>query len=173
MNIVDDFSGYVWSIPLRSKDEAAPVLQDWHRTVENRSGEQLKILVTDNGELVSCAMTEWCSAHGIEHQLTAPYTSAQNGCAEHVHRTLLNKACAMQFTCKAPANMWDEFCSTAAFLTTLTASKTLGGKTPYELWLNRPASLSQLREIGCQAFALIQTQNQKIEQRSSPYMLRL
>jgi hypothetical protein len=99
MNIVDDFSGYVWSIPLRSKDEAAPVLQDWHRAVENRSGERLKILVTDNGELVSHAMTEWCSANGIEHQLTAPYTSAQNGRAERVHRTLLSKARAMRFAC--------------------------------------------------------------------------
>src|ERR1700722_4725513 len=62
MNIVDDFSGYVWSIPLRSKDEAAPALQDWHRVVENRSGERLKILVTDNGELVSRLMTDWCAA---------------------------------------------------------------------------------------------------------------
>jgi transposase InsO family protein len=167
MNIVDDFSGYVWSLPLRSKDEAAPVLQAWHRAVENQSGERLKILVTDNGELVSRSMSEWCSTHGIVHHLTAPYTSAHNGRAERVHRTLLGKARAMRFACKAPPSMWDEFCVTAAYLTTLTASTTLEGKTPFELWFRRAPSLSHLREIGCQAFALIPTQNPKISQRSA------
>ena len=30
MNIIDDYSSYVWTIPLRSKDEAAQTLQVWH-----------------------------------------------------------------------------------------------------------------------------------------------
>ena len=105
MNVIDDFSSYVWSLPLRSKDEAAPVLQSWHRAVENQCGERLKILVTDNGELSSHAITAWCSLHGIDHQFTAPYTSAQNGRAERLHRTLLNKARAMRLTCNAPPNL--------------------------------------------------------------------
>ena len=29
MNIIDDYSSFVWSLPLRSKDEAAPVLKSW------------------------------------------------------------------------------------------------------------------------------------------------
>lgn len=82
MNIIDDFSSYVWTIPLWGKDDGANALEVWHHLVENRSGEKLKILVTDNGELVSHSITHWCGEHGIEHQLTAPYTSAQNGRAE-------------------------------------------------------------------------------------------
>jgi hypothetical protein len=74
MNVIDDHSGYVWSLPLKLKSEAANVLHGWHRAVENRSGQRLKILVTDNGELVSKLMTDWCTEHGIEHHLTAPYT---------------------------------------------------------------------------------------------------
>ena len=105
MNVIDDFSSYVWSLPLRSKDEAAPVLQSWHRAVENQCGERLKILVTDNGELSSHAMTAWASLHGIDHQFTAPYTSAQNGHANHLHHTLLNKARAMCLACNAPPNL--------------------------------------------------------------------
>lgn len=171
MNIVDDYSGYVWSLPLWSKDKAMPVLQAWHRAVENQSGERLKILVTDNGELVSRPMSEWCSTHGIEHHTTAPYTSAHNGRAERVHRTIMGKAHTMRFACKAPPSMWDEFCATAAYLTTLTASTTLGGKTPFELWFDRAPSLSHLHEIGCQAFALIPTHNPKISQRSAPCVL--
>jgi hypothetical protein len=92
MNVIDEFSSYVWSLPLRNKAEAATVLQHWHRAVENQSGNRLKILVTDNGKLVSKVMEAWCSHFSIDHQLTAPYTSAENGQAECLHRTILNKA---------------------------------------------------------------------------------
>ena len=59
---------------------------------------------------MSHLVTDWCGEHGIKHLLTAPYTSAHNGCAEHLHWTLLDKACAMCFTCNTPAWLWDEFC---------------------------------------------------------------
>ena len=85
MNLIDDFSSYAWSLPLKSKDEAASVLQLWHRAVENQSGHCLKILVSDNGELISKSMQDWTSIHGIDHQCTAPYTSAHNGRAERLH----------------------------------------------------------------------------------------
>jgi len=90
MNVIDDFSSYVWSLPLRSKGDAASILQMWHRAVTNQSDNRLQILVTDDGEPVSNAMN---------HRRTAPYTSAQNGRAERLHRTLLEKArdaCIMQ-----------------------------------------------------------------------------
>ena len=79
MNLIDNFSGYVWSIPIRSKGDAFPALQIWHKAVTIQTTRVLQILVTDNGELVSNSMCTWCQTEGIDHQLTAPYTSAQNG----------------------------------------------------------------------------------------------
>jgi len=102
MDVIDDFSSYVWSLPLRSKGDAASILQMWHRAVTNQSDNRLQILVTDNGELVSNAMSDWCAKYGIDHRRTAPYTSAQNGRAERLHRTLLEKARAMLVSCRAP-----------------------------------------------------------------------
>jgi len=47
MDVIDDFSGYVWSLPLQSKGDAASKLQKWRRAaVENQSGHRLKFLVT-------------------------------------------------------------------------------------------------------------------------------
>jgi len=168
MNVIDDFSSYVWTIPLKSKGDAAPSLQNWHRSVENQSGHRLKILVTDNGELVSNSMANWCAEFGIDHRRTAPYTSAQNGRAERLHRTILDKARAMLISCKAPSNLWDEFCATSAYLTNLTPSSSLQGHTPFELWYGRKPSLSHLREIGCHAFVLIPTATPKTYARSRP-----
>jgi hypothetical protein len=171
MNIIDDFTSYIWSILLSSKDEAAKLLPIWQRTVQNQSSAKIKMLVTDNGELVSRSVTDWCSQHGIEHKVTALYTSAQNGRVKCVHRTILNKARSMRLACNAPAFLWDEFCATATYLTTLTAFVALSGKTPYEAWYNEPPSLSHLRKIGCQAFTLIPTNQPKILQRSVPCIL--
>jgi transposase InsO family protein len=171
LNIIDDFSSYVWSIPVRAKSDAAIALQNWHRAVENQSGEKLKILVSDNGELVSKSVSDWCSQHGIDHQLTAPHTSAQNGRAERLHRTILGKARAMRLACNAPAVLWDEFCATSAYLTNLTGTSSLQGRTPFELWSGHQPSLAHLREIGCRAFALVQTHNPKLYRRSTPCIL--
>jgi len=136
MNLIDDFSGYVWSVPLQSKSEACEAIQTWHKAVVTQTGDKLQILVTDNGELVSSNVHDWCNAEGIDHQLTTPYTSAHNGRAECLHRTLLRKACAMRLTCNAPTFLWDEFCATAAYLMTLTATTANNGKTPYKLWFS-------------------------------------
>jgi transposase InsO family protein len=95
MNVIDNHSGYVWSLPLKNKLDASHILQRWHCAVENQSGHKLKIIVTDNGELVSNSMHAWCADHGIDHQRTAPYTSAQNGRAERLHRTILGRAHSM------------------------------------------------------------------------------
>jgi hypothetical protein len=116
-------------------------------------------------------MKDWCLLLGIEHVVTAPHTSAQNGRAEHVHRTILGKACAMCLACHAPTSLWDEFCTTAAYHTNFTTTPTLGHKTAYELWFRHRPSLSHLQEIGCTAFALIQSHNPKIYQHSNPCIL--
>ena len=95
MNVIDDFSSYVWSLPLKSKSKAVNVLWVWHRAVENQTGEKLKVIITDNGELTSKTTRAWCMLHGIKHQTTAPYTSAQNGWAEQLHQTILGKVRTM------------------------------------------------------------------------------
>ena len=158
-------------IPLRAKSDATDALKVWHRLVENQSGEHLKILVTDNGELLSNAVVTWCREHSINHLLTAPYTSSHNGHMEQLHRTLLDKVQTMCLACNTPTSLWDEFCATAAYLMSLTVTSSLNGKTPFELWFGHPPSLSHLYKIRCRAFALVLTHNPKLLQCSVPCVL--
>jgi transposase InsO family protein len=127
MNIIDDFSGYHWTRLLKAKLDASRILRERLEVAEIQSGERLCYLVTDNGELRSNEMTCWCAERGITHLFTALHTSAQNGRVERLHRTLMNKARAMRLACNAPLNLWDEFILTAAYLSTLTASKAANG----------------------------------------------
>ena len=171
MNVIDNYTSYVWSFPLKLKSDTTHALQRWHWAVVNQSGHTLKVIVTDNGKLVSAKMDQWCSDLGIDHQHTAPYTSAQNGCAKCLHCTILGRARSMRLACNAPASLWDEFCATAAYLTNLTASSSIAGKTPHEIWFGTAPSVSHLREIECHAFSLIQTSNPKIFRCSTPCTL--
>jgi len=171
MNIIDDYSSHVWCLPLKSKSEAATILRDWHTAIELHSSRRLKTIVSDNSELLSNSIQDWCATHGIKHLLMAPHTSAQNGHAERLHQTIFGKAWAMQFACSAPPQLWDEFCATASYLTNLTASSSIMGKTPHELWYGSHPSINHLCEIGCKAYALIPTPNPKVLQRSTPCKL--
>ena len=166
--IVDDFSSYMWSLPLRSKDEVAAALTPWKCAVENSSGHRLKTLVTKDSGPISGPMPDWCALHGIEHQVTA---SPQNGRIECLRQMIIGKTRSTRFACNAPLSLWDEFLATTTYLTTLTVSIKYGGKTPYELWKGHSPSLSHLREIGCFAFALIATQVPKVYQYSEPCIL--
>ena len=166
MNIIDDFSSYHWTRLLKTKAEASRALRDWLLAVENQSGDKLCYLVTDNGELRSNEIAQWCSERGIIHQFTAPYTSAQNGRVERLHRTLMNKARAMRLSCNAPLHLWDEFILTSSYLSNLTASKAANNRTPHELWFGTRPSLTHLREIGCRAYVLNSATNPKIAAKS-------
>ena len=55
--------------------------------------------------------------------------------------------------------MWDEFYLMVAHLHEKTPTKSLNGKTPFELWYGCVADYSYMHKIGCQAFILIQNQH--------------
>ena len=119
INIIDDFSSFMWSIPLHSKDEAAPFLKYWLTTLEVQTPYRLQSFLMDNGKLSSSQVCKWCVHQGICHLFTVPYTSAYNGRAECLHCTLFDKARSMLSACNTSANMWDEFCATAAHVTVM------------------------------------------------------
>jgi hypothetical protein len=167
MDIIDDFSSYAWAIPLATKSDAFPALQAWALAREVESGLKVGIFRSDNGELKTDSMREWLLSRGSQHQFTAPYTSAQNGRVERLHRTLMGKARAMRISCNVPVNRWDEFVLTACYLSNRTPVVSQENHTPFERWYGHKPNLSHLREIGCRAFVLIQNRhNPKVYSRS-------
>ena len=167
MNIVDDYTSCVWSIPLKGKGDAFADLIAWERARELETGLKVGTYITDNRELKSNNMREWLASRGTNQLFTAPYTSAHNGRVERMHRTLMAKARTMRIYAKCPPNMWDEFYITASHLQNKTTTRSLNGTTPWEKWHERKPDYSYMREIGCRVFVLIQNKhNPKIYDRS-------
>jgi len=65
--------------------------------VENRMGRKLKTLRSDNStEYTDGAFKEFCDQEGIVRHWTVRGTPQQNGVAERLNRTLLEKARCMR-----------------------------------------------------------------------------
>ena len=133
MDIVDDYTSFPWSIPLRNKDNLFSELKAWKLAREAETGLKVGTYVTDNGELKSHEMAAWLRTRGTDHRFTAPHTSAHIGRVKRMHQTLMAKARTMRIYACLPPYLWDEFYLTASHLHAKTTTRSLKGCTPWEL----------------------------------------
>ena len=143
------------------------VLQRMDGTGQMRDKTKVNIFYTDNrGEYTSKDFKMYLQNQGITHQVTTPYTSAQNGKAEWLHWTFFNRAWAIMSENNFPPRLWGECILTMAYLKDRTPMCTLKDKTPYEAYYGIQPDVSHPWEIGCWAFILKQAeQHSKIYNR--------
>lgn len=68
-----------------------------------------------------------------------------------------------------PGKFWGEAVKTAVYLLNRSPTKSLDGKTPFEVWYGRKPSVRHLRTFGCKVFAKrIQPGITKLADRSTP-----
>lgn len=156
MTIIDDFSRKVWVYFLRHKNETFPTFKKWKILVETQTGKNVKKLRTDNGlEFCSGDFNEFCTNHGIARHKTIPRNPQQNGVAERMNRTLLERARCMLSNAGLwhRRDLWAEATSTACYLVNRSPHSALDFKVPEEIWSGNPVDYSNLRIFGCPAYA--------------------
>ena len=85
--------------------------------VEIEIGQKVKCLKSSNGgEYIDGGFSEYCAAHGIRMEKSIPRTPQQNGVAEHMNRTLNERARSMRLHTGLPKTFWADAVSTAAYL---------------------------------------------------------
>lgn len=153
VTFIDDFSHFTVVYLLKSKDEVLECFQEYNAKFTAHFGVKIARIRCDNGgEYTSKAFRTFCRGEGISMEFTAPYTPQQNGVAERMNRTLLDKARSMVFDAGLPKSLWGEAVLTAAYLSNRSPSSALDvQKTPYEVWYNRKPDIDNLRVFG--AFA--------------------
>ncbi|WVZ14807.1 hypothetical protein V8G54_012373 [Vigna mungo] len=154
LSIIDDFSRRVWIYVLKNKSETFQKFKEWHTQIENQLGCRLKCLRTDNGlEFVSEEFNGFCKEKGIRRHRTVVGTPQQNGLAERMNRTILERVRCMLLGSRLSKAFWGEAANTAVYLINRSPSSALNFKTPMEVWSGRPANYSHLRVFGSLAFA--------------------
>lgn len=87
--LVDDFTHYTWTFPLRAKSDVFACLVAFHAYIQTQFQLPLLALQTDNGrEFDNLALRWHCESHGTVLRLSCPCISSQNGKVERIIRTL-------------------------------------------------------------------------------------
>ena len=90
---------------LRNNDEALESFIHYKKEIENQHNKKIKVLRSDKGGEYESPFGEFCSQHGIVHQITAPYSPQQNGVVEWKNRTLKEMMNAMLISSGLPQNL--------------------------------------------------------------------
>ncbi|KAG7591060.1 Zinc finger CCHC-type superfamily [Arabidopsis thaliana x Arabidopsis arenosa] len=170
MSIIDDYTRKVWVYFLKTKDEAFEKFVEWVGLVENQSDKRVKTLRTDNGlEFCNKQFDSFCESKGIQRHRTCAYTPQQNGVAERMNRTIMEKVRSMLSDSGLPKKFWAEATHTAVLLINKTPSSALSFEIPDKKWSGKPPIYSYLRRFGCVAF--VHTDDGKLDPRAKKGVL--
>ena len=139
VTFVDDFSRRFWVYTLKFKDELFETFLVWKKMVENQTWRKIKVLRSDNGtEYRNDQFSIFCKKEGISRHFTVRDTPQQNGVAERMNRTLLEKVRCMLSNAGLGKQLWAEVVMYASHLINRLPSAALNGKTPLEVWSGKP-----------------------------------
>jgi hypothetical protein len=86
--ILDDFTHYIWTFPLKNKSDVHTILLNFQCYVATHFCLPIQFIQCDNGkEFNNFANRNFFLHHGILLRFSCPYTSPQNGKAERSLRT--------------------------------------------------------------------------------------
>ena len=169
---VDEATRYVWIyiIPNKTSSTVLQILRKWLPLVQNQAGTTLINFRTDEGgeylgETLQ-TVSPFLEEHGITHEQTSAYSSASNGVAERINRTLMDMVRTMMATSKLPAPFWGEAIHTAVKVRNRLPTSSLEGNiSPHEAWFGVAPSIQHLRVFGCLAFYKITHPKTKVQTR--------
>ncbi|KAH9658262.1 Integrase catalytic domain-containing protein [Citrus sinensis] len=146
----------LWHLRLAHMNQVVEKFKVWKTLVENQSGRKLKALRTDNGlEFCNREFETFCQKHGILRHQIVRFTPQQNGLAERMNRTIVDKTRGMLINSKLPRCFWAEAVSTTCYLVNRSPSAAIDFKTPKEIWFGRLPKFENLRIFGCPAYVHI------------------
>ena len=146
---------------LQYKSELSAALQDVVLLLENQTGKTLKTIRSDRGgEFVNSKVEAWLHSKGIAHQKTVPYSPQQNGVAERLNRTLVEKTRAELFDAGLGKEFWGEAMHVASYLRNRSPAAGLS-TTPYEAFTGVKPDVSHLRVFGCPVWVKVPDQHRR------------
>lgn len=158
--MLDDYSKMAFVYLLKTKDQVSAKIKEFHRLVENQTGKRIKALRSDNGgEFCSDSFDHYLRQNGILHQRTTPHCPEQNGSAERLNRTIVEKARCLLFDANLDKRFWAEAVNTAVYLYNRTSIAGLMYKSPFEKWFGHKPDISHLRIFGSKTMVHIPKAN--------------
>ncbi|KAG8501427.1 hypothetical protein CXB51_003754 [Gossypium anomalum] len=155
-SLSDDDITKLWHMRLRHMSENGMVELSKRGLLDGQGICKLNFYEHYNGlEFCSDEFNRLCKLERIVRHLTIRHTLQQNGVAERMNRTIMEKVQCMLSNANLPKSFWAEAASTACFLINRSPSVAIEKKTPQEVWSGNPANYSDLKIFGCPAKVVI------------------
>ena len=155
LQIIDNYTRKVWTIPLKTKDEAIPRLQAWRLKQERRTGKKVIACRSDNAPELKEVMNTWEEKDGVTAEYTTIASSHQNGPAERAIQTTENAIRTMTEGAGLPAEFWCFAAETDAHVRNrLPGGPGIEGKrtSPEEAYTGIKQVSDHLRVWGCKCY---------------------
>ena len=165
LSIIDDYTRKTWVYFLAAKSDAFVSFCEWKKLVENQVNKKVKCLRTDNGlEFCNKDFDSFCRGQGIERHRTCAYTPQQNGVAERMNRTIMEKVRCLLNESGLEEEFWAEAVSIAVYQINRSPSSAIDYNIPEELWLEKKPGYKHMRSFG--SLAYVHTDQGKLKPRS-------
>ena len=141
--ILDDFSHFVWTFPLRNKSDVHTIFLNFKQYVSTHFLLPIRFIQCDNGrEFDNFKNRNLFLQHGILLRFSCPYTSPQNGKAERSLRTLNDIIRTLLIHSSMPPTFWAEALRVATYLLNIRPSSVNPKTTPfYSMSVSKPSDL--------------------------------
>lgn len=142
---------------MKFKAEMASHFAHYNAMKEKRGHKILRLHSDGGGEYLAPTFQQELKDAGIDFTYSAPYSQQQNGAAERLNQTLVDKAFSLRLDSALPENYWVEAIKWANWLrnrSIVASLRTADGldHTPYEMATGKTTDHTFTRKFGCDVF---------------------
>ncbi|KAG6446041.1 hypothetical protein O3G_MSEX004231 [Manduca sexta] len=166
LTIIDDHSHFTEVYLLKTKSEAANYIIEYMRRMKNQGNHIIRLRTDNGGEFQVQELKDYCKKNGIKQEFTCAYTPQQNGVAERMNRTLMNKVRALLLESNLPKELWGEALRCATYQLNRSPTVTLKGNTPANIMFGK-IKLHNLVVFGSKAWVINLPKRGKLEPKAT------
>jgi Integrase core domain len=154
----DDCTSYSWIVLLRCKSKADPAIRQFIAMVKNQFNKVIhEFMIDAGGEFKSNELRTFLKELGTNILTSVPHMHQQNGRAERLIRTMVEKTQAIHLEACIPQNWWEFAVNYAVHVYNCTPLKCSSNdyKTPFERLHHTKPDVAHLRVFGCGAYVFL------------------
>jgi len=156
LTILDDFTSHAWSFNLKKKSDTIIHAQQFVAYAKNQHNASIGTWQFDGGtEFLNDTFKSMLHNNGILSETSVPYMHQQNGHAEYLNRTIMDKMQSMCFRACLTDTMWEFSWDHAIHIYNHTPIQCLKWQTPYETLRSDKPDVFPLHVFRCGAYIFL------------------